>query len=72
MTAPNEKMEIELKAIKKDLKTLKERMVNIDSIMTEDDYKALLDYRDEKKTEKLIPHPKLKKKLVFDVKCCLF
>ncbi len=41
----------------------KERVIDKDSIMTEDDYKALLDYREEKKTGKIVSHAKLKKEL---------
>lgn len=53
----------ELKEIRKDLSFLKKHMVDVDSIMTEDDYSALLAYRDEKKKGKLISHEELKKKL---------
>ncbi len=52
-----------LDKIEKELETIKERMVDVDSIMTEEDYKALLDYRNEKSTGKLISHEQLKKKL---------
>ena len=53
----------ELDKIKDDLKQIKEHMVDIDSIMTEEDYKILLDYRQEKKLGKLISHETLRKEL---------
>ena len=53
----------ELKAIREDLSYLKEHMVDIDSILTEDDFIALQEYRKEKKEGKLISHEKLKKEL---------
>ena len=52
---------IELKEIKKDLDFIKEHMVDIDSVLTEDDYAALQDYRKEKKEGKLISHEQLVK-----------
>ena len=39
----------ELRAIRNDLDFIKEHMVDIDNIMTEDDYLALEEYRKEKK-----------------------
>lgn len=54
---------IELKEIKKDLNFIKEHMVDIDSIMTEDDYAALQEYRKQKKEGKLISHEQLVKEL---------
>ncbi len=53
----------ELKEIRKDLDFIKEHMVDIDSIMTEDDYEALQNYRKEKKEGKLISHEQLVKEL---------
>ncbi len=53
----------ELKSIKKEVDFIKKHMVNIDSIMTEDDYAALQDYRKEKKAGKLTSHEQLKKEL---------
>lgn len=53
----------ELKAIKEDLNYIKEHMVDIDSILTEDDFIALQEYRKEKKEGKLISHEKLKREL---------
>lgn len=43
-------------------------MVDIDSILTEDDYSALTAYRREKKAGKLVSHEKLKKRLVCEKK----
>ena len=54
---------VEIKEIRKDLDFIKEHMVDIDSIMTEDDYEALQDYRREKKEGKLISHEQLVKEL---------
>jgi hypothetical protein len=53
----------ELKAIRKDIDFIKEHMVDVDSILTEDDYNALQDYREEKKAGKCIPHEQLVKEL---------
>ncbi len=53
----------ELKAIRVDLEYLKEHMVDIDTVMTEDDYNDVLKYREEKMSNKLISHNKLKKEL---------
>lgn len=50
----------ELKAIRKDLEFLKDHMVDIDCIMTEDDYLALKEYRDEKDSGELVSHEVLK------------
>jgi len=59
----NQELTKELKTIKKELIFIKEHMVDIDSIMTEDDFIALQQYRKEKKDGKLISHDKLKKEL---------
>lgn len=50
----------ELKAIRKDLDFLKDHMVDIDCIMTEDDYLALNQYRTEKDSDELVSHDDLK------------
>lgn len=50
----------ELKAIRKDLDFLKDHMVDIDCIMTEDDYLALNEYRNEKNSGELVSHEDLK------------
>ncbi|HLD57856.1 MAG TPA: hypothetical protein VJA47_06100 [archaeon] len=52
-----------LDRIEKEIHEIKEHMVDIDSIMTEDDYEALLAYRKEKASGKLISHGQLKKEL---------
>jgi len=49
----------ELKAIRKDLDFLKNHMVDIDCIMTEDDYLALNQYRTEKDSDELVSHEDL-------------
>ena len=54
---------IELKEIKKDLDFIKEHMVDIDSVMTEEDYEALIEYRKEKKAGKLTSHEQLKEEI---------
>jgi hypothetical protein len=53
----------ELKAIREDLNYLKQHMVDIDSIMTEEDFLVLQSYRKEKDAGKLISHNQLKKEL---------
>ncbi len=52
-----------LDKIEKEVKQIKSHMVDIDSIMTEEDYGALLAYREEKKKGKLITHDQLKKEI---------
>lgn len=49
--------------IEKDLAEIKEHMVDIDSILTEDDYAALSEYRTEKAKGRLVMHEDLKKEL---------
>ncbi|NOR48560.1 MAG: hypothetical protein GQ533_11045 [Methanosarcinaceae archaeon] len=53
----------ELRAIKEDLDFIKDHMVDVDSIMVEDDYLSLNEYRAEKKTGKLISHDELKREI---------
>jgi len=53
----------ELKAIRTDIEFLKDHMVDIDCIMTEDDYLALNEYRKEKDSGELISHEDLKKSI---------
>ena len=53
----------ELKVIKAELKIIREYMVDVDSIMTEDDYRALEESRKEKRDGKLISSEQLKKEL---------
>lgn len=52
-----------LDKIEKELQELKRNMADIDSIMTEDDYEALLNYRKDKSAGNLISHKQLKKEL---------
>ncbi|HLC57519.1 MAG TPA: hypothetical protein VJH95_03030 [Candidatus Nanoarchaeia archaeon] len=49
--------------MEKEIKAIKSRMVDQDSVMTEEDYKALLNYRNEKSSGKLVAHRLLKKEL---------
>ena len=53
----------EIRAIRNDLDFIKEHMVDIDNIMTEDDYLALEEYRKEKNAGELVSHEDLKKEL---------
>ena len=50
-----------LEKLEKEIKQIRGRMVDPDSIMTEDDYVALLEYRKEKEDGKLISHERVKK-----------
>ncbi|MFH1432223.1 MAG: hypothetical protein ABIG84_03315 [archaeon] len=59
-----EKIADELAAIRQDLDYIKKHMVDVDSIMTEDDYIALQEYRKEKKSGKLVLHEQVKRELV--------
>ncbi len=52
-----------LEKIEKGVENIKEHMVDVDSIMTEEDYADLVEYRKEKGTGKLISHEQLKKEL---------
>jgi hypothetical protein len=51
---------VRLRAIREDLHFMKNYMVDIDSIMTEDDNLSLNRYRSEKKAGTLISHEELK------------
>ncbi len=53
----------ELKAIREDLDYIKGHMVDIDSILTEEDYLSLQEYRKEKASGVLISHEDLKNEL---------
>jgi hypothetical protein len=53
----------ELRAIKEDLDYIKSHMVDIDSILTEDDYLSLMEYRKEKTSDLLLSPYDLKKEL---------
>ncbi len=52
-----------LENLEKEIKEIKTRMVDSDSIMTENDYSALIEYRKEKKAGKLISREHVKKEL---------
>ncbi len=52
-----------LDRIEKEIHEIKEHMADRDSIMTEEDYEALMAYRKEKASGKLISHEQLKKEL---------
>jgi hypothetical protein len=62
MTSEQEILQ-KLEKIEKNVEVIKEHMVDSDSIMTEEDYEALLSYRKEKAEGKLVPHDKLKEHL---------
>ena len=53
----------ELKLIKKELSEIKEHMVDVDTILTLDDYISLQQYKKEKSGGKLTSHEELKKEL---------
>jgi hypothetical protein len=53
----------ELRAIKDDLDFIKSHMIDVDSIMTEDDYLSLNEYRNEKESDKLTSHEELKREI---------
>ena len=53
----------ELRAIREDLDFIKGHMVDVDSIMSEEDYLSLKEYRDEKRFGKLTSHEELKKEM---------
>lgn len=57
------KIHKDLEFIKKEITEIKGHMVDIDSIMTEEDYRALQDYMKEKSEGKLKSHEELKKEL---------
>ncbi len=52
-----------LEKIERGVEDIKEHMVDIDSIMTEEDYADLIEYRKEKEAGKLISDEQLKKEL---------
>ena len=52
-----------LEKIERNVEDIKKHMVDVDSIMTEDDYEALVEYRKEKSQNKLTSHEQLKKEL---------
>ena len=52
-----------LEKLEKEVKEIRQRMVDADCIMTEEDYTLLLDYRREKEEGQLTSHEQLKKEL---------
>ncbi len=52
-----------LDKIERDVDEIKKHMIDADSIMTEEDYEALLAYRKEKAEGRLTSHRQLKKEL---------
>ena len=52
-----------LDKIEREVGDIKKHMIDIDSILTEDDLHALIAYRQEKVAGTLISHAQLKKKL---------
>lgn len=62
-TATLEKIFEELDFLKKKIQSIEEHMVDIDSILSESDFAALLDYRREKAEDELISHEVLKTEL---------
>jgi hypothetical protein len=55
--------ENDLRSIKDEIAFIKDNMADKDSIMTEDDYEALIEYRKDKQSNKLTSHEDLKKEL---------
>jgi len=53
-----------LESIEGGIKEIKEHMVNVDTILTEEDYGDLIAYREEKEKGKLVSHEQLKKELM--------
>ena len=53
----------ELRAIKEDLDFIKGHMIDVDSIMTEDDYLSLNEYRNENESGRLTSHEELKREM---------
>ncbi len=53
----------DLEFVKRELMEIKARMVDMDRIITEDDYKALQEYNMEKSEGRLTSHEDLKKEL---------
>ena len=52
-----------LEKIEKDVVEIREHMVDVDAIMTKEDYEALSEYRKEKVGGRLISHEVIKKQL---------
>jgi siroheme synthase (precorrin-2 oxidase/ferrochelatase) len=58
-----EQIHEDLQSMKKEIEDIKAYMIDLDSIMTHDDFKALEKYKKEKEEGKLTSHVKLKKEL---------
>lgn len=56
-------LKTQMNKMRSELDDIKKRMVEQDSILTEEDYVALLNYRKEKIANKLTSHKDLKKEL---------
>ncbi|MBI2574310.1 hypothetical protein HYV82_00295 [Candidatus Woesearchaeota archaeon] len=52
-----------LQKLEKEVTQIKAQMADIDSVMTEEDYLALMDYRKEKASGRLLSHEQVKKEL---------
>ncbi|MBU4452382.1 MAG: hypothetical protein KJ851_06305 [Nanoarchaeota archaeon] len=52
-----------LEKIQKEVEEIREHMVDVDRIMCEEDYEALLKFREEKAAGRLISHEQLKQEL---------
>ncbi|MEK6951092.1 MAG: hypothetical protein AABX13_05205 [Nanoarchaeota archaeon] len=63
MEAATQQLLKELKSIKENVHFICGHMADIDSIMTEEDYLALLEYRQEKEQGELTSHQQLKREL---------
>lgn len=63
MVTATQQIMAKLNRIEKEVGEIRENMVDADTIMTEEDYEALLSYRKEKVSGKLVSHENLKKQL---------
>jgi len=52
-----------LLSMRKEIEEIREHMVDMDSVLTEEDYKAFLDYCKEKREGKLVSHRDVRKGL---------
>ncbi len=52
-----------LQKLEKEVTQIKAQMADIDSVMTEEDYLALMDYRKQKASGRLLSHEQVKKEL---------
>ncbi|MBN1502905.1 hypothetical protein JW930_05140 [Candidatus Woesearchaeota archaeon] len=51
---PYDKIQNEINSLRKDVEYIKNHMVDADTIMTEEDYEDLLEYREQKRSGKLV------------------